>query len=104
PPRARAPSPEAPMPFIDATDGSGARISYEAAGTAPAGGRVQGVGVGGSGWRPRVVGLRDRFRLLTFDNRGIGASTLGSAPLTIEAMAADAWAPPDAARGQGAHG
>jgi pimeloyl-ACP methyl ester carboxylesterase len=91
------------MPFVEAPDGSGARISYEDAGSGPAVILVQGVGVVGNGWRPQVEGLRDRFRLLTFDNRGIGASTLGTAPLTIEAMAADAWAVAGAAGVERAH-
>ncbi|MFF9774141.1 alpha/beta fold hydrolase [Streptomyces sp. NPDC013978] len=41
-------------------------------------------------WDPRVVdGLAARRRVVTFDNRGVGASS-GSTPDTIEAMARDA--------------
>ncbi|WP_406512880.1 alpha/beta hydrolase [Streptomyces sp. NBC_00161] len=41
-------------------------------------------------WDPRVVdGLATRRRVITFDNRGVGASG-GSTPDTIEAMARDA--------------
>jgi len=41
-------------------------------------------------WDPRVVdGIAARHRVITFDNRGVGAST-GSAPKTIEEMAKDA--------------
>jgi pimeloyl-ACP methyl ester carboxylesterase len=41
-------------------------------------------------WDPRVVdGIVARRRVITFDNRGIGAST-GTTPTTIEAMADDA--------------
>ncbi|MET7459716.1 alpha/beta hydrolase [Nonomuraea sp. NPDC005501] len=41
-------------------------------------------------WDPRVVdGLAARRRVITFDNRGVGASG-GSTPATIEAMADDA--------------
>jgi pimeloyl-ACP methyl ester carboxylesterase len=41
-------------------------------------------------WDPRVVdGIAARRRIITFDNRGVGAST-GSTPDTIEAMANDA--------------
>ncbi|GAA2360496.1 alpha/beta hydrolase [Streptomyces cuspidosporus] len=40
-------------------------------------------------WDPRVVdGLADRRRVITYDNRGVGASG-GSTPDTIEAMARD---------------
>ncbi|WP_327312431.1 alpha/beta fold hydrolase [Streptomyces sp. NBC_01235] len=41
-------------------------------------------------WDPRVVdGIAAKRRVITFDNRGIGAST-GSTPRTIQAMAKDA--------------
>ncbi|KJK46326.1 alpha/beta hydrolase [Lentzea aerocolonigenes] len=41
-------------------------------------------------WDPRVVdGIAAKHRVITFDNRGVGAST-GSTPSTIQAMAADA--------------
>jgi len=43
-------------------------------------------------WDPRVVdGLAAQRRVITFDNRGVGASA-GSTPNTIEAMARDAVA------------
>src|SRR3954466_13377808 len=43
-------------------------------------------------WDPRVVdGIAARHRVITFDNRGVGASS-GSTPNTIEAMARDAVA------------
>ena len=41
-------------------------------------------------WDPRVVdGIAAKHRVITFDNRGVGAST-GTTPDTIQAMAADA--------------
>src|SRR5215216_4312494 len=41
-------------------------------------------------WDPRVVdGIAATHRVITFDNRGVGASS-GSAPTTIEGMARDA--------------
>lgn len=43
-------------------------------------------------WDPRVIdGIAARHRVITFDNRGVGASG-GSTPNTIEAMASDAVA------------
>ena len=43
-------------------------------------------------WDPRVVdGIAAKHRVITFDNRGVGAST-GSTPDTIQAMAKDAVA------------
>jgi pimeloyl-ACP methyl ester carboxylesterase len=41
-------------------------------------------------WDPRVVdGIAARHRVITFDNRGVGASS-GSTPTTVEEMARDA--------------
>ena len=41
-------------------------------------------------WDPRVVdGIAANHRVITFDNRGVGATT-GSTPTTIEQMASDA--------------
>jgi pimeloyl-ACP methyl ester carboxylesterase len=41
-------------------------------------------------WDPRVVdGIAARHRVITFDNRGVGASS-GTVPDTVEAMANDA--------------
>jgi pimeloyl-ACP methyl ester carboxylesterase len=73
----------------------GAVISYARAGSGPPVLLVQGVGVVGNGWKPQVDGLSDRFTLLSFDNRGIGASPFQGKP-SIEAMAADALAIADA--------
>src|SRR5437764_6253955 len=43
-------------------------------------------------WDPRVVdGIAARHRVITFDNRGVGASE-GSTPDSVEAMARDAVA------------
>ena len=83
------------MPTIDR---SGSSLYYTRAGSGPAVLLVQGVGVVGQGWQPQVEGLRDRFTVVAFDNRGIGRSGLGPAPVTIEGMAADALAVADAER------
>jgi len=40
-------------------------------------------------WELQVVELARRFRVITFDNRGVGESTVPSEPFTIEHMAAD---------------
>jgi pimeloyl-ACP methyl ester carboxylesterase len=57
---------------------------------------LQGVGVVGEGWRPQIAALRDRFTVVAPDNRGIGGSSPGAGPLTVEDMAADALAIADA--------
>jgi pimeloyl-ACP methyl ester carboxylesterase len=75
-----------------------ARIAYARAGSGPPVLLIQGVGVIGEGWRPQIDALQDAFTLLSFDNRGIGASTMSGSGLSIEAMAADAIAILDAER------
>lgn len=75
----------------------GTQIFYARHGAGPAALLVQGVGVIGYGWKPQVEGLKDRFTLITIDNRGIGQSTCDE-PLTIEDMAADVLAVADAER------
>jgi pimeloyl-ACP methyl ester carboxylesterase len=62
---------------------AGCRIAYEVAGSGPPVLFVQGVGVPGCGWKPQVDGLIDRFRCVSFDNRGIGASVPFDGPVTV---------------------
>lgn len=71
-------------------------LRYQAAGAGPGVLCIQGAGVPGEGWRPQVRALAPHFRVITFDNRGIGGSGRGPRPLTIETMAADALAIMDA--------
>jgi 3-oxoadipate enol-lactonase len=78
---------------LETTD---ARIQYCRTGEGPPALLVQGAGVVGEGWRPQVERLKDRYTLITFDNRGIGASTFTGRSPTIQAMAADALAIADA--------
>lgn len=78
------------MPIIET---SGARLAYARVGDGPAVLFVQGVGIVGDGWRPQVDALKDDFTCFSFDNRGVGGSTiLGPHPLSVEAMAEDALA------------
>jgi pimeloyl-ACP methyl ester carboxylesterase len=71
-------------------------IVYQSTGRGAAVLCVQGVGVAGRGWDPQVEALASRYRVLTFDNRGVGATARGPGPLSIERMAADVWAILDA--------
>ena len=57
-----------------------AQLSYRRAGSGPGVLLIQGVGVIGDGWRPQIDGLCDRYTTISFDNRGLGASTLRSVP------------------------
>lgn len=74
----------------------GIAIEYTVQGTGPAVLFVQGVGAIGRAWRPQLEAIgRDRCAI-AFDNRGLGGTPHGTAPLSIEAMAADALAVADA--------
>src|SRR4029453_8522383 len=74
------------------------QLSYAVTGIGPTVLAIQGAGVPGSGWRPQVEGLAQRFQFITFDNRGIGNSFLGKDPLTIQQMAGAALAIVEAER------
>lgn len=71
-------------------------LAYRSIGSGPAVLCIQGVGVAGSGWQPQVEALAQRHRVLTFDNRGVGATPRGAGPLSIDRLAADARAILDA--------
>ncbi len=89
------------MPSIELT--SGATLHYESTGTGDPVLCIQGVGVVGNGWRPQLDGLRDEFRLIAYDNRGIGESTPAEGPVSIEQYAEDAVALLDALGIERAH-
>ena len=75
------------MPLLNT---HGARVSYSRTGTGEAVLLIQGVGAIGNAWRPQVEALSQHYSVITFDNRGIGASTITEGSLTIEGMAEDA--------------
>jgi pimeloyl-ACP methyl ester carboxylesterase len=51
---------------------------------------IQGLGYGRWSWDPVVPALAERYRVLWFDNRGIGDSDKPEGPYTTPLMAADA--------------
>ena len=51
---------------------------------------IQGLGYGRWSWEPLVPGLAERYRVLWFDNRGIGDSDKPEGPYTARLMADDA--------------
>jgi 3-oxoadipate enol-lactonase len=51
---------------------------------------IQGLGYARWGWDPVTERLAERYRVLTFDNRGIGESDKPAGPYTAREMAADA--------------
>lgn len=50
---------------------------------------VSGLADEGACWVDQVAGLRDRYRITTFDNRGVGRSTTPDGPFLIADFAAD---------------
>lgn len=64
---------------------------------------VHGLGYGRWGWEPVLDGLAERFRLLWFDNRGIGDSSVPPGPYTTRSLAEDVVAILDDAGIERAH-
>lgn len=84
-------------------DHAGCRLAYDRRGVGPAVLFIQGVGVHGDGWLPQVEALAESYTCLTFDNRGMGRSVPAGGPITVEQMAADAFAVLDAEGISAAH-
>jgi 3-oxoadipate enol-lactonase len=68
------------------------RIAYDVRGRGRPLVLVQGVGIGRWGWDPVADRLARRFRVVTIDNRGIGASDTPPGNYTTRAMAEDVLA------------
>jgi 3-oxoadipate enol-lactonase len=66
------------------------RISWEERGDGAPLLLIQGLGYGRWSWDPLVPGLAERYRVLWFDNRGIGDSDKPDGPYTARLMAEDA--------------
>lgn len=78
----------------------GARIAFEAGGDGPALVLIPGLGATRRVFDPLVPSLSRRYRVITFDPRGVGDSTGADAALTIPLLAEDVTTVLDAA---GAH-
>ena len=50
---------------------------------------IMGWGCNAATWKPQVPGLAERFRVITFDNRGVGRSDSPTKAYTVREMAAD---------------
>jgi pimeloyl-ACP methyl ester carboxylesterase len=70
----------------------GCKLAVRDRGSGPPALFIQGVGVHGDGWTPQTDALAARFRCITFDNRGMGASAPANGPISAEQMADDALA------------
>jgi 3-oxoadipate enol-lactonase len=64
---------------------------------------IQGLGYARWSWSPIVDALAERYRVVFFDNRGIGESDKPNGPYTVAELAADAAAVLDAAGERQAH-
>jgi 3-oxoadipate enol-lactonase len=73
------------------------RIAYEDRGTGEPLLLMHGLGYGRWGWEPVVDSFADDFRVLFYDNRGIGDSDVPPGPYTARQLAEDAVAVLDAA-------
>jgi 3-oxoadipate enol-lactonase len=82
-----------------ATNG-GVRIAYETRGAGEPLLLMQGLGYGRWGWEPLVEPLAADFRVLFYDNRGIGESDVPAGPYTARQLAEDAVAVLDAAEAE----
>jgi 3-oxoadipate enol-lactonase len=79
-----------------ATNGD-VRIAYETRGAGEPLLLMHGLGYGRWGWEPLLDSLADDFRVLFYDNRGIGDSDVPPGPYTARQLAEDAVAVLDAA-------
>jgi 3-oxoadipate enol-lactonase len=77
--------------------GSGVRIAYEVTGSGPSVVLAHGLGYARWGWEPVAAPLAREFTVVTFDNRGIGASDVPDGPYSAAAMAEDVVAVMDEA-------
>ncbi|MFP3880769.1 MAG: alpha/beta fold hydrolase [Actinomycetota bacterium] len=78
-------------------------IAWEEAGDGPPLLLVMGLGYGRWGWEPLIPLLADEFRVVTFDNRGIGESGHPEGPYTANMMAEDCRSVLNAAGVERAH-
>jgi 3-oxoadipate enol-lactonase len=71
---------------------NGVELHYEDEGDGPALLLISGLGGNRLAWATVVPQFRDRYRCITFDNRGVGESEVPAGPYTIDQMADDAAA------------
>ena len=82
---------------------SGVRIVWEERGSGQPLLLIQGLGYARWSWEPVLPGLAERFRVISFDNRGIGDSDKPAGPYTAREMADDALQVLDEAGVERAH-
>jgi 3-oxoadipate enol-lactonase len=67
-------------------------LAYDVRGQGPPLVLIQGLGIGRWGWEPVADRLARRFRVVTIDNRGVGASDTPPGPYSTRVMAEDVLA------------
>jgi pimeloyl-ACP methyl ester carboxylesterase len=88
------------MPFADRPD---ARIWWDQSGTGDPILLIMGHAYGAGMWHRTIPGLAASYRVIRFDNRGVGRSSDPPGPYSVQLMAADALAVLDAADAASAH-
>jgi pimeloyl-ACP methyl ester carboxylesterase len=86
-----------------ATSADGTRIAWAEHGAGSPLLLMHGLGYASWGWGPVLEPLAEHFRVLTFDNRGIGGSDRPPGPYTARMLAEDGIAVLDAAGVERAH-
>lgn len=78
------------MPFASASDNI--RLHYEVVGrpSGPPVLMIQGLGADKNAWNLQRAAMATRYRIIAFDNRGVGRSDKPSGPYKLEQMADDA--------------
>src|SRR5438105_12464497 len=71
---------------------NGIELHYESAGEGPPLLFLHGLGSSGQDWRRQVRAFTDRFRVITYDVRGHGASDKPPGPYSVPLFAQDAAA------------
>lgn len=89
------------MPYTTSSDGTS--LHYEIHGSGEPVLLIMGLGSNAYGWYRTIPWLRERHRVIAFDNRGTGRSDVPPGPYAIAGMAADAAAVLDAAGHDRAH-
>jgi pimeloyl-ACP methyl ester carboxylesterase len=82
---------------------SGVRLAYEELGDGDPILFIQGLGYDRNGFGPLPRLLADEFRVIVFDNRGVGDSDVPEGPYSVQQLAADALAVLDDAGAERAH-
>ncbi len=77
---------EAAMPVVES---NGIDIYYEEHGSGEPLLLIMGWGANAATWRPQLPGLAEQFRVITFDNRGVGRSSSPEGPYSVPQMAGD---------------